>query len=182
MRNLIAALVAGVLIMVWQTASHTFLQLHAVQETYTPNQDAILKVLSENITADGQYFLPNVPPGTSMEEMTKAQEASMGKPWAQISYHKVMDMNMTANILRGLGTNIILAFVLVWILGKMQSLTFGKAVMVSLAIGFICFSFHPYPGYIWFKTSGINTELLDSLVAFGLVGIWLGWFMTRKKA
>jgi hypothetical protein len=168
--------------MAWQTLSHTVLQLHAVQETYTPNQDAILKVLSENLSADGQYFVPNVPPGTSMDDMAKYQEASMGKPWAQINYHKAMDMSMTANILRGLGTNIAIALVLVWMLGKMKHLSYAAVLMFCLAVGFISFAFHPFPGYIWYKTMGINTELLDSLAGFGLAGLWLGWFMPRKKA
>jgi hypothetical protein len=41
-KQIIGALVAGFLIMAWQTASHTFLQLHASQEQYTPNHDVIL--------------------------------------------------------------------------------------------------------------------------------------------
>lgn len=182
MRNVIAALVAGLLIMVWQTASHTFLQLHASQEQYTPNQEAILKVLSENLDKKGQYYLPNVPPGTSMEEMGKAMEAASGKPYASILYNPVMDTNMGANIGRGLGTNIILAFVLVWLLGKLKVQSFAGILSACLALAFITFCFYPYPGYIWYQTNGIWVELGDSLAAFGLAGIWLGWFMTRKKA
>jgi hypothetical protein len=181
-KQIIGALVAGILIMAWQTSSHTFLQLHASQEQYTPNQDAILKVLSENLDKKGQYYLPNVPPGTSMEEMEKATEAAMGKPYATILYNPVMDFNMGANIGRGLGTNIILAFVLVWLLGKLKVQSFGSILSASLALAFIAFCFYPYPGYIWYQTSGIWVELLDSIAAFGLAGIWLGWWMTRKKA
>jgi len=182
MRNVIAALVAGILIMVWQTASHTFLQMHASQESYTPNQDAILKVLSENLDKDGQYYLPNVPPGTSMEEMEKAMEQCMGKPYASIIYHQKQETNMTNNILRGLGTNIILAFVLAWLMRKLRVQTFRNILTASMLVGFMAFCFYPYPGFIWYQTSGIWMELSDSVAAFTLAGLWLGWFMTRKKA
>jgi F0F1-type ATP synthase assembly protein I len=181
MRNVIAALVAGFLILAWQTASHTFLELHAVQEKYTPNHAGILKMLGDSLGGEGQYFLPGVPPGTSFEEMEKMTAATMGKPWAQVSYHNSMDMNMTSNLLRGFGTNIIVGFVLVWLLGKMKNLTFSTTLIASLAVGFIAFCVHPYPTYIWYKTPGINMELLDSLVSFGLAGLWLGWFLNRKK-
>jgi hypothetical protein len=68
MRNLIAAIVAGVLIMVWQTASHTFLELHAEQEKYTPKHAAILQVLTDSLKEEGMYFLPGVPHGRNAED------------------------------------------------------------------------------------------------------------------
>lgn len=179
-KQIIGALVAGFLLMLWQTLSHTALNLHGSQETYTPKQAAILAMLTDSLGVEGQYFLPGVPPGTSLEAMEKAQKEMAGKPWAQISYHKQLDINMGANILRGLLTNFILGFVLVWLLGKIQQPSFTTLLLASLSIGFIAFCFHPYPNFIWFKTTAISIELLDSLVAFGLAGIWLGWWMTRK--
>lgn len=181
MRKIIAALVAGTLIMLWQTASHTFLQLHASQEMYTPAQDTIMQVLSTHLKTDGQYFIPNVPPGTSMEEMEKVMETTMGKPYASILYHPMQDMSMTKNLLQGFGTYIILSFALVWLLAQFKNLTFSNALFASLAVGFISFCFHPYPGFIWYRIPGVSIELLDSLVAFGLAGAWLGWYLPKKK-
>ncbi len=181
MKNAIGAIVAGILIMAWQTLSHTALQLHASQEMYTSNQDAILKALSENLSEKGQYYLPNVPPGTSAEEMEKSMEAAQGKPYASILYHPAMDMDMTMNILRGLLTNIVLAFVLVWLLHRLNIKSMAGVLFVCLSIAFIAFCFYPYPGYIWYQTNGIWIEMLDSFAAFGLAGLWLGWWMTRAK-
>lgn len=182
MKNLVATLVAGIILMAWQTASHTALQLHSMQEQYTPAQDTILQVLSQHLTTGGQYYLPNLPPGSSMEDYEKAMEQSMGKPWASIIYYPSNETNMVSNILRGLATNILLAFFLVWILGKLSQPGFSKIVAVSLAVGFIGFCFHPYPGFIWYKIPGVWVELIDSLVAFGLAGIWLGWWLGRKAS
>lgn len=166
--------------MAWQTASHTFLQMHASQEQYTPNQDAILKVLSENLDKQGQYYLPNVPPGTSMEEMQAKMQEGIGKPYATILYNPVLEDNMGANILRGLGTNILLAFVLAWLMRKIRVQTFRNILTSCMLVGFITFCFYPYPSFIWYKTPGIWVELSDSVAAFTLAGLWLGWWMTRK--
>jgi hypothetical protein len=179
MRKLIAALVAGFLLMLWQTLSHTALNLHAAQEQYTPRHAVILQMLTDSLGTEGMYYLPGVPPGTTMEEMEQMQTAMAGKPWAQINYHTSLDVDMTGNILRGLGVNIVIALVLVWLLGQVRNLSFGTALLASLAVGFMAFSFHPYPGYIWYKTPGISMDLLDSLAAFGLAGIWLGWYLPR---
>jgi hypothetical protein len=181
-KKIIAAVVAGILIMLWQSLSHTMLNLHASQEQYSPNQDVILKVLSENLTAKGQYYLPNVPPGTSYEDMEKAMTASMGKPYASILYNPVNDVNMTSNLLRGLGNNILLAVVLVWLIGKLKSISMGSVLSASLGVALISFCFYPYPGFIWYQTNGIWVELGDSLAAFGLAGLWLGWYLPRGKS
>lgn len=179
-KQIIGAVVAGIMLMAWQTLSHTALNLHASQQSYTPNQDAILEVLSDNLKTKGQYFVPNVPPGASMDEYDKLEEASMGKPYAVINYNPVMDYSMTANILRGFFTNIVIGFVLVWLLGKLRFNSMGSILPVCLAIGFIAFCFYPYPSFIWYEIPGIWIELLDGLVAFGLAGIWLGWWLPRR--
>jgi hypothetical protein len=181
-KHIVAAVVAGIVIMAWQTASHTFLQMHASQEQYTPNQDVILKVLSENLDKQGQYYLPNVPPGTSMEEMEKVMEENMGKPYATILYSPKNETSMPANLLRGLGTNILLGFVLAWLMRKIKVQTFRNILTASMLVGFISFCFYPYPAFIWYQTPGIWMELADSVAAFTLAGLWLGWWMTRKKA
>lgn len=180
MRQLIGAAVAGLLLMVWQTLSHTALNLHAAQEQYTPAQDTILQVLSSHLTASGQYFMPGLPPGASMEDYEALTAKSMGKPYASVLYHPQMEYSMTANLLRGLATNLLLAALLVWLLQRLRVRSFLGILGACLAIGFMAFCFYPYPGFIWYQTPGIWTELLDGLAAFGLAGLWLGWWMPRQ--
>ena len=180
LNKVIGAVVAGVIIMAWQTLSHTVFQMHAVQEQYTPNQDAILKVLSENLDQQGQYFLPNVPPGSSMEEMSKAMDENMGKPYASIIYSPKNETNMNANLLRGLGTNILLGFILAWMMRKLRVQTFRNIVTASMLVGWMAFCFYPYPAFIWYEIPGIWMELSDSIAAFTLAGVWLGWWIPRK--
>lgn len=181
MKNiLIPAVVAGLLLLLWQTLSHTILNLHAAQEKYTPNHTAVLKMLGDSLPGEGQYFLPGAAPGQSMEAMQKALAESMGKPWAQISYHKSLQTNMGANFLRSMGINLLLGFLLVGLLSKMHKPSFSSILSACLSIGFMSFCFHPYATFIWYKNYGIWAELADSLIAFGLAGLWLGWWMTGQ--
>ncbi len=115
---LIGALVGGLLVFIWQTLSWTVLNLHAKSYQYTTSQDSILNNLSSHFSEDGQYLLPNLPADASMDDMTKFGETNKGKPWAVVSYHKSYDMNMGANIVRGLLTQILAVFLLCWILVK----------------------------------------------------------------
>jgi len=181
MKITIGAIVAGILMMLWQTLSHTALQLHASQEQYTPNQDAILKVLSENLSEKGQYYMPGLPQGSSMEDYEKLMEEFKGKPYASILYHPANNTNMGMNIFRGFITNIVLAFVLVLLLRRLRVQSFAGIMYTCISIAFIAFCFFPYPGYIWYETNGIWIELLDAFAAFGLAGLWLGWWLPRRK-
>ncbi|HMP93200.1 MAG TPA: hypothetical protein PKD90_10040 [Phnomibacter sp.] len=178
-KNIIASLVAGVLLMAWQTLSFTALQLHASQEQYTPAQDTLLQTLSAHLKEKGQYYLPNLPQGSSQEAYEKAMEQAMGKPAARILYYPQLKFSMGVNIGRNLATNILLGFVLVWLLLKLKSHTMGSIITACLGVGFMAFCFYPYPVFIWYQTPGIMIELLDALVAFGLAGLWLGWDLPR---
>lgn len=180
-KKIIGALIAGLLIMMWQALSHIALGLHAEQEQYTPNQDAIMQVLSANLSKEGQYYLPSLPQGSPMEDFEKLMEENMGQPYASIMYHPKNETDLTMNLLRGLGTNILLAIFLVALISKLKVANLGNILFTSLMVGFMAFCFYAYPGFIWYKTPGIWIELLDSIAAFGLAGLWLGWWLSRGK-
>jgi len=179
MRNqIIATLVGGLIIFIWQFISWGLVNIHQSETQYTPNQDAILEHLGTLDLEEGHYFMPTVPPGSSAEEMEALQERATGQPWAMVSYHKSFEMSMGMNMARGMAVDLLAAFLLVWVLLKFQDLTFGTALIASLAVGFIGYLTIPYLNTIWFETNSLS-YLIDVLVQWGLVGAWLGWFLTR---
>ncbi len=177
---LIGALVAAILLQIWQTVSWTFANVHAAEVQYTAEQDKILAVLSESLK-DGEYFLPTVPPGTSAEDQQKLMEQAVGKPWATINYHSAYEINMGANMLRGFVVNFVSAIFLCWILLKFSDLNFSNAIMSSLFVGLIGYFTIVYMHHIWFEESTIG-YLIDVIVSWGLVGAWLGFYLPDKKA
>ena len=180
-KTIIASVVGGLILFLWQFASWAALNIHGSGMQYTPKQDKILEALAAEGLEEGSYFLPNVPPSASAEEHSAYQKANLGKPWAQISYHKSLNDNMTMNMIRGLIIDILAAFLLVWILMSNKDNNFKHSIMVSLAVGLIGYLTISYLNSIWFESNSIP-HLIDTVVSWGLVGCWLGWYLTRKTA
>jgi hypothetical protein len=177
---LIGGLVGGILLFAWQTVSWTVANLHEKGQQYTAKQDTILSFLNNAGLAEGSYMLPISAPGTSMEEMQKQMSAAQGKPWAMIRYYNKMDVGMGMNMARGAISNIIIVCLLCWLFAQMGSGSFSTYLLGSIAIGIICFTNGVYTGHIWYPVHDINAHFIDALVSWGLVGVWLGWWMSRK--
>ena len=182
-KMIIGALVGGIILFAWQFLTWAALNLHEAQQKYTPKQDSIMAYLSTQFSEDGGYMMPNVAPGTSREEMEKQMEASIGKPWVQVFYHKSrpgmnsMFMNMGHSLL----VNIIIIWLLCWLLTKINAPSFGTVFIGTLGTGIITFLHGPYTMHIWYDIFDLMAHLVDALVAWGVAGLWLGWWLTRKK-
>lgn len=177
---LIGGLIGGILLFAWQTASWTFLNMHEKGQQFTAKQDSIMSYLNSSGLAEGSYMLPRAAPGVSMEEMEKQMAASNGKPWARLTYYKSMDADMVMNMIRGLLANIIIVCLLCWIFAKISSAGFSTYLTASIAVGIITFTNGAYTGHIWYPLFDINAFFIDALASWGLVGVWLGWWMPRK--
>lgn len=182
-KMIIGALVGGIILFAWQFLTWGAFNLHEAQQKYTPKQDSILSYLGTQFTEDGAYFMPTYPPGSSREQMEKVMEGSIGKPWAHVVYHKSMDgMNkMFMNMVRSLLVNIIIIWLLCWLLTKIPSASFGTVFIGTLGTGLIVFLHAPYTMHIWYGSFDLMAHFVDALVAWGAAGLWLGWWLTRGK-
>lgn len=178
----IGSIVGGIIIFIWQTLSWPVLNLHHASQEYTPKQDSILSYLNAQFSEDGAYLLPNYPKGTSSEEAEKQMTANKGRPWVQIQYHKSLNVDMTSNIIRGLIVDILMVAFACWILLKIPNSGMSTIFIACLCIGIIAFINSPYTIHIWYPKADIMAHLLDALVSWALCGIWLGWWLNRKKA
>lgn len=178
-KQIIATLVGGLILFIWQFLSWAMIPIHKSVYGYTPNQDKILEVLEQNLAEEGEYHLPYPAPGTSHEQAEAEMMARVDKPWASINYHKSMNMNMGMNMFRGFAIDLVSAFLLVWLLMKFQTLNLMTAVQSSIVVGIIGYLTIPYLYSIWFETKSIE-YLIDAVVQWGLVGAWLGWWLPRK--
>jgi hypothetical protein len=138
-----------------------------------------MEALNQNLTEEGTYMLPGVVPGTSHEEAEAAMESRMGKPWASITYHKALDANMGMNMFRGLVIDLLAAFLLVSLLLKFETINMSTCLQASIYIGIIGYFTIPYLYSIWFETHTI-AYLIDAFGQWGLVGLWLGWWLPRR--
>lgn len=177
-KRLIAALVSGILLFAWQFLSWALVGIHQAEMKYAPNQEAVLQALGANLEP-GHYFMPQPAPGASPEEMQAFQSQASGKPWARVSYHASMNTNMAPNMLRGFVSDLLSAILIIWLLGKIPELNLQTAVLASLFVGLIGYLTIAYLNSIWFETPSLG-YLIDSVIQWGLVGLWLGWYLPAR--
>lgn len=178
-KQIIAVLVSAVVLFLWQFLSWSMLGVHQSEFKYTANQDKILEALNEHLGEEGTYMLPGIPPGTPMDQEQAMMKVHEGKPWAHISYHKSLSMSMGMSLLRGFLADVVAAFLLVWVLMKIEKRNLSTVLLGSLAVGFIGYLTIPYLNSVWFETKSIG-YLIDSVAQWGLVGLWLGWWLNRR--
>lgn len=182
-KTIIASIVGGIIIFAWQFLSWPVLNLHKAANRYTPNQDAIMAALNTNLPEEGGYFVPGIPENAAKADHEKLMADANGKPWASIQYHKSMDASsgaMIKNMIRGLLVNILTVWLFCWILTKMNKPGFRIILLASLFTGFIIFFNAAYIGNIWYEWFDIMAHFTDAMVSWGVCGLWLGWWFTRK--
>lgn len=177
-KKLIAAVVGGLIIFIWQFLSWALINIHVSQTSYTPNQDKVMQVLSENLK-EGSYMLPSVAKGASAEEHEALMKSASGKPWAMVHYRDQYNMSQGMNMFRGVVVDIFAVFLLVMILVKIDGLDFMTCLTTCLSVGIIGYLTTFYTNSIWFETNSIP-DLIDAIVQWGICGAWLGFFLGRN--
>ena len=96
-----------------------------------------------------------------------------------IQYHNSYDANMGMNMVRGYLTDVVAVLLLCFVLMRFRDLNFGSILSASVFAGLIVFLNSQYTGHIWFQSFDLWPHFLDAIVSWGLVGVWLGWYLPR---
>lgn len=179
---LIGSLVGAIVVFAWQFLSWTVLGIHDGQAKYTESQDALLTSISSTLKEDGVYMLPTVPPGSSMSAGEELGKKMDGKPWAMVTYMSAYKHDMARPMIRGFLIDLFLVFTLIYILTRGGTPTSIRVVAGSVAVGLFTWLVGPYMMHNWFQTpmEAVTGHLIDSIVAWGITGLWLGWWLNRK--
>jgi hypothetical protein len=178
---LLGSIVGAVLLFIWQFISWGVTGMHDGEYKYLPQQEQVMNTLTSVIKEDGQYMVPRDAPGASKEEHEKAMQEMVGKPWAVIMYKTSYENKMVSSMIRGFLVDLVIVLLLIYVLRRRNDLSLGSTYMATLAIGFIAWLWHPYTEHIWFQTpvAIITGALLDWIVAYSIVGLWLGYWLKR---
>ena len=177
-KYLIGSIAGGIILFLWQGASWMALGIHDDAMKYNPGQDNIMSVLSSNIKEDGLYMIPSAPTKKEQQDMMEKME---GKPWASVIYHNSMKGDMTMRFIRCILVDIFLVISLIYILTRGGTPIGRRVFSGSVAFGLATWLWTSYMGHIWFDLpwSMIKGDLIDSLAAWALCGLWLGWWLNR---
>ena len=176
---LIGSLVGGLIIFFWSFLSWTALGLHKSQTQYTENQGEIIEFLSGKLE-EGSYFVPQAGPDATPEEYEEYALNMEGQPWALIHYKPSFSTNAGSNMFRGFMMAFLSVTWLCWLLMKIPGLDLKNTVLACLAVGMIGYMTGKYSEGIWFELHTLP-DLIDVLVVWTLVGLWLGWWLNRGK-
>jgi len=178
----IGSLVGAIIAFAWNFLSWAVLETHIGEAKYTPSQDSIINMLSNTLNKDGVYMLPTVPPGSSMDAGQELGEKMNGKPWATVMYKSAYKYDMTMPMIRSFLVDLFLVFSLIYILTRGGTPRGMRIFAGSVAVGLFTFLTGPYTMHIWFQTptEAYTGHFIDAVVTWGLVGIWLGWWLNRK--
>ena len=105
----------------------------------------------------------------------------MGKPWAQIFYHKSMDANMGVDIALSLLCDIAVVYLFCFVMAGITRDSFGKVLLAAFFTGLIVFLNSSYTANIWFETFDLKASFFEYMIEWLLIGIWLGWWLNRIK-
>lgn len=128
------------------------------------------------------YMVPGLPAGASSEEHGELSKKMNGKPFATITWRNAYEFNMARTMIRGFLIDLFLVFSLIYILTRGGTPNGTRIFAGSVAVGFFTWLAGPYTGYNWFQLpfESITGHLIDAIVSWSLVGLWLGWWLNRK--
>jgi hypothetical protein len=179
-QKLIASLVGGLIIFLWQFLSFAAVNLHEPAQGRTEKQEVIMNFLNSQGLSEGGYYMPMPAKGSSRDEWEANMKANEGKPWALLQYHSKLENTMGMNMVRGYLTDVVIVFLFCWLIGQMRNRSFRNILIAALITGGIVFLNSAYTGSIWYQFFDVWAHLADAVVSWGLVGVWLGWWMNRN--
>jgi len=184
----LGAIVAGIVVFIWGAVSHMVLGLGEAGVKSLPNEEAVLPVLSANISEPGFYFFPGLDMGAATKEQMDAwTEKHRTGPAGIMVYQPIGGEPMPpSKLITELVTNILAALVAAFLLAKVVSSLgglFGKAVFVA-AIGLFAGLEIDLSYWNWYKfpTSYTLAYMFDHVVAWFLAGLVLAWFFKKPAA
>lgn len=182
---IVGALVAAVVLFVYQAMSWMVLPIHANTLKYTPQQDSILAVLTANLNEDGVYAIPNLPPGSTQEQYEAFDKSMMGKPSALVHFDTRYEGMMASQFVWGFVLNFVAALIVGYLMWTARGVLagFGARLLLALGFGVVTVFQSSLMMANWWQTPWhyLSGEIIDHIAGWLLAGLWLAWWMGRKS-
>jgi hypothetical protein len=170
------ALIGGLIAFIWTNISWMVLPWHQMTISSLPNYAPVAEALKNNVSENGLYILPWTT-DKSEEAMAEFDQKIKNGPYAYMVVHpNGLEMNMAKMMFLGLLANILVAFMLTYLLTKTQGLGYiQKAGFVKLAAvaGALVVV---VPNMIWwqFPLAYSLLTIVDTAFAWGFAGLAIG--------
>lgn len=189
-RIVLAALLGGLTMFVWEFVAHMALPLGETGMVIAPEpaQDAALNALRDNLREEGVYLLPGMTPEQWNDEAAAEafSVAAANKPYAFVVYQPQGRHSMAAfpvSLGWQLLTDVLAALVVAWIV-SLTVATFATRVFAAGAMGFFAWLVSAAPQWNWYRFPMDFTfvQLVMLLVGWLLAGVVIAWMLKPKVA
>lgn len=186
-KNIIALLVATVILFVWQTLSWMVLPVHNGFTKYSPADKEVLTVLNNSLTEDGMYYMPGKDPAKTYtaEEEEKYMQECVGKPVAMVFYSKSFPGMQPTVMLKGVLLNMVAVLMAIGIVNmavKAGATPLARFLSVlSLAVFSIFQGALMNWNWWYFPWHFLRGSVIDMLVGWSLCGLFLSWYLGKAK-
>jgi len=166
MRNVIAAVVAGIIMLIWGFVSWTILPWHNTDVHAFADQASTMQVMLDNAPRSGIYTIP-----ANQADYTQNEPAAFVNVLKN-GYGAGMGEMMGV----GLIGNILMAYLAILLLSKTAGLNYSQKVafigLIGLLIG-VAASF-PYWNWFGFPTGYSLVNIIDTVITWVLAGLVIG--------
>ncbi len=179
MRAGVGALLAGLVVFVWQFISHVVLPLGEVGSSGLPAEETMLESFRDNLPEAGLYLFP----GQMDDDMETLQEKYARGPVGLLSYRPGGgDLMEPAQLGRQLILDILAGALLVWLLIRANA-TLPNAIAIGAALGLFAMLTVNAPQWNWFSfpLSFTLAQGADVIIGWALGGAVAGWWVNRRR-
>jgi hypothetical protein len=180
-KNIISTIVCTIILFGWQAISWMVLPFHSDTLKYTPNQDAIIEVLSANLSENGLYGVPGDDPSReqTMEEMEAGWNKMLNKPWALVLYHTAFEGMTATGMMGGIMLNLVAVVIGIILLNasRPEQRTFGSIFGIVMLLPAFCIFQAVLENANWwgFPWHFLKGTIFDLLIGWSLCGVYLAW-------
>lgn len=185
MRIAVAALLAAVVVFLWQFLAHMVLPIGMMGFRMPQNEDVVLQAVSTGLPTPGIYYLPSIDPAKMSDEavMKAWVEKSQKSPyvWAVVNTPPENPATMTPQLIKQFITNFLGALLAAFVLAA-TTWTFGARVIGGLAFGLFGWLVNTVPMWTWYRfpSDFIVGGLLEQGIGWLLGGIAIAWWLGRR--
>jgi hypothetical protein len=187
MRIGVAALLAAIVMFLWQFLAHMVLPIGMMGFRMPQNEDVVLQATSTGLTTPGIYYLPSMDPAKMSDEaaMNAWAEKAKKNPWvfAVVNPPPAGDpKSMGAQLVKQFVTNLLGALLAAFVLAA-TPWTLGMRVVGATVFGVFGWLMNIVPQWNWYRFPAdfMVGNLLEQGIGWLLAGVAMAWWLGRTE-
>jgi hypothetical protein len=186
MRTIIAALLAAVIMFLWEFVAHMLLPIGTMGVHQAPNEDVVLQAVASAIPQPGIYIVPGIDPSKMNDEaaLKALSEKTKTNPLAFVVVGGVGQdtTQFGPNLIKQFLSDYFAALIAAAVLGA-AAMGFGTRVLGMLGFGLFGWLANIVPLWNWYRFPAdyLYGNLIEQGVGWLLAGFGLAWWLGRRS-